>query len=562
MSPVPRQPKAPSYPESPVRLRELRLFTGLVLGAFILTHFSNHALGLVSVEAMEQGRWWFNLLWRNPVGTIVLYGSLLIHFALALEALMRRRTLRMPLKEASQLVLGLALPFLLIPHVTGTRIELALTGREVGYPDVVQGLWILNPENGVRQAVALLVVWLHFCLGIYFWLRPKNLFPRFGMLLYAGALLVPVLALLGFAQAGKDLTAAPERFPFAPPSTGAEAVFLVRIGLYLGFAAPIGAVLAARGLRYYRNLTKRIRITYPGPRTVTVLQGFSVLEASRQAGFPHLSTCGGRGRCSTCRIRVVEGHERQPPPSPQESATLARIKAGPDVRLACQLRPTHDLSVIPVLTAGRTTLAGPALGGRAARGRERQLAVLFCDLRGFTSLTERRLPFDTVYILNRYFEVVGQSVERAGGYLDKFIGDGALALFGLSTTADRAARQAFDAALSIRDGMARLNETYASELDQPLQVVIGLHAGPAIVGEMGYGLAMGLTAVGDMINTASRLEGLAKDLGVDMVVSAELASRAGLDLSDLEKRTVQVRGRAEPMDAWIVPNAESLRTKA
>lgn len=559
MNPVTPRSARSAEPSSPVRLRELRLASGLVLGAFILTHFGNHALGLVSIEAMEQGRWWFNLLWRNPVGTALLYGSLTLHFALALEALLRRRTLRMPLNEAFQLALGLSLPFLLVPHVTGTRIELALTGREIGYPDVVQGLWILNPENGIRQAIALVVVWVHFCLGVYFWLRPKPLFPRYGMLLYAAALLVPVLALLGFAQAGKDLTTAPENFSFAPPATGSDTVNLIRTGLYLGLAGSIGAVFAARGLRYYKNLAKRIRITYPGPRTVTALQGFSVLEASRQAGIPHLSTCGGRGRCSTCRIRVVEGLEQQPPASPQERVTLARIKAGPDVRLACQLRPTHDLSVVPVLSAGRSSLTGPALGGRAARGRERHLAVLFCDLRGFTSLTERRLPFDTVFILNRYFEVVGQSVEETGGYLDKFIGDGALALFGLSTTPEHAARQAFDAALLIRDGMTRLNKAYASELDQPLQVVVGLHAGQAIVGEMGYGQAMGLTAVGDMINAASRLEELAKNLGADMIVSAELANRAGLDLSAFESRTVNVRGRAEPIDAWIIPKADDLR---
>ncbi|MET0527512.1 MAG: hypothetical protein ABW003_04055, partial [Microvirga sp.] len=94
--------------------REIRLASGLVLGLFLLTHFSNHALGLVSVEAMEAGRQWFNRLWRNPVGTTLLYGSLLLHFLLALYALYWRRTLRMPLREAGQLILGLALPFLII----------------------------------------------------------------------------------------------------------------------------------------------------------------------------------------------------------------------------------------------------------------------------------------------------------------------------------------------------------------------------------------------------------------------------------------------------------------
>ncbi|NNC01203.1 adenylate/guanylate cyclase domain-containing protein, partial [Corallococcus exiguus] len=131
----------------------------------------------------------------------------------------------------------------------------------------------------------------------------------------------------------------------------------------------------------------------------------------------------------------------------------------PDVRLACQLKPTHDLSVVPVLSASRSGIILPAGESRAGRGRDREIAVLFCDLRGFTRLTERRLPFDTVFILNRYFEVVGRAIEDAGGHIDKFIGDGALALFGLSTAPEPAARAAFNAALRIAEGVRHLSET-------------------------------------------------------------------------------------------------------
>jgi adenylate cyclase len=86
-------------------------------------------------------------------------------------------------------------------------------------------------------------------------------------------------------------------------------------------------------------------------------------------------------------------------------------------------------------------------------------------------------------------------------------------------------------------------------------VVVSLHAGSAILGEMGYGQAMGLTAVGDTINVASRLESLAKELNVEIVLSADLASQAHLDLSGHERQTVTVRGRATPVDAWIIRNA-------
>src|SRR5690606_19226524 len=151
-------------------LRDLRLATGLVLAAFLICHFLNHALGLISLEAMETGRAWFIALWAQPLAQVVLYAAFLTHFLLALLALYRHKTLRMPGREAAQRVLGLAIPFLLIEHVAGTRIELALTGRVSAYPQVVRFLWLLEPRHGLLQAVALVVVWLHGCFGIWFWL--------------------------------------------------------------------------------------------------------------------------------------------------------------------------------------------------------------------------------------------------------------------------------------------------------------------------------------------------------------------------------------------------------
>ncbi|MFC1459039.1 adenylate/guanylate cyclase domain-containing protein [Microvirga arabica] len=536
--------------------REIRLVSGLVLAAFLLTHFSNHALGLVSIEAMEAGRAWFNRLWRNPVGTVLLYGSLLLHFLLALQALYRRRTLRMPVREAAQLALGLSLPFLLIGHVTGTRIEWALTGHDSGYPEVVRSLWLLSPEIGARQAVALIIAWLHGCLGVYFWLRPKPWFPRWALLLYTGAILVPILALLGFAEAGREIAEAPERFAVRTPP-GSDLLPRVGPGLYAFFGGLLALTIAGRIVRSANLWSRRVRIRYPNDQVVTVPSGFSVLEASRTAGIPHISVCGGRGRCSTCRVRVLDGLEHQPPPTAQERGTLARIKAGSNVRLACQFRPVGEIAVVPILSTGRNGVTALVRGGRA-QGQEREVAVLFCDLRGFTSLTEKRLPFDTVFILNRYFEAVGEAVEDAGGYIDKFIGDGVLALFGLNTTPQEAARQALDAALRIKAALARLNEDYASEFEHPLRIAMSLHAGPAIVGEMGYGQATSLTAVGDTINAASRLEGLAKELDVELVISEDLATRAGLDLSSRNRQIVSIRGRAAPLGSWIIPEVGSL----
>ena len=547
----------PSVSTPSIGIRELRLVSGLVLGCFLTTHFLNHALGLVSLSAMESGRGWFNLLWRSMPGTILLYGAILIHFALALLALYRRRTLRMPAREAFQLGFGLLLPFLLIPHVTGTRIVLAVWGIDFDYARVMQNI-SASPDGMTRQTAALLIAWVHFGLGIHFWLRARPWYPRVALLLYSAALLVPVFALLGLAEAGKDLgeaaTASGPPVPVPDPATLGQ----IRNGLYLTFAGLIAATLAARALRASHVFATRIDVTYPNGQMVSVPRGHSVLEASRIGGIPHMSVCGGRGRCSTCRLRVLQGLEKQPPPSAQERATLKRIKATPNVRLACQLRPADHLSVAPLLVLDERKSSAQFGRSLAQGGRECEIAVLFCDLRGFTSLAEHRLPYDTVFILNRFFDVVGHAVEELGGHVDKFIGDGALALFGLDGDEGSAARQALAAARLIGKGVAGLNASLGSELERPLRIAMGLHAGHAIVGEMGYGKATTLTAIGDSLNTASRLEGFAKESDAEVVVSDDLMRRAGFAVPGAERQTVMVRGRSTPIVTWIIRDAASI----
>ena len=151
--------------------------------------------------------------------------------------------------------------------------------------------------------------------------------------------------------------------------------------------------------------------------------GFSVLEASRFAKLPHASVCGGRGRCSTCRVRVVQGGASLPPASLDERRVLDRVGAPPDVRLACQVRPTHNLGVIPPAPPSAQARASVATPGHHA-GQEQDIAVLFADLRGFTRLAEPKLPYDVVFFLNRYCEAVGSAITSAGGMVNQFSGDG------------------------------------------------------------------------------------------------------------------------------------------
>ncbi|MDF0660788.1 MULTISPECIES: adenylate/guanylate cyclase domain-containing protein [unclassified Rhizobium] len=550
-------------------IRRARLGSGLVIFIFVLLHLSNHAIGLISVSAADKAARLFMAIWRNPVGTTIFYSAVLIHIALVLRAIYTRRSLVMPKGEMAQIVLGLLIPLLLIDHVIGTRIAHELYGYIDDYETVVGSLWIRAPANGLRQAVGLLAVWIHGCIGLHFWLRYRPWYPGLAPLLLALAILVPVLSLLGFVEMGRTLAdpsyqQAVANSPYKATVNARYAsnpevlrqVSTIRAGLYGAFSAALLIVVAARARRRLKEALDQVAVHYPGGEVIRVPRGFSVLEASRLGGLPHYSVCGGKGQCSTCRVQILGDCEHLPVPDKMEQTTLRRINAGPDVRLACQLRPNRDVAVAPLLVPALEA-ALPANSQETSPGREREIAVLFVDIRHFTTLTETRLPFDVVFLLNRYFAIIGKAVEQAGGRLDKFIGDGAMALFGLNTAPEEACRQALKAAAAIVAEIEKLAAELAEELALPLRIAIGIHTGPAVVGTMGYGRVRSMTAIGDTVNVASRLESAAKEFEAAIVISEPVASLSGADLSGIESREISVRGRALPLKVYVIPREKA-----
>jgi adenylate cyclase len=542
-------------------IRRLRLITGLVLLTYLATHFLNHALGLISLDAMEAGRVWFLALWRNPVGSTIFYGSLLTHFVLALYALYQRRHLRIPFWEALQLALGLFIPLLLATHFAATRMAFEWYGVEDYYAKTVLSLWRQNPINGQRQSLLVLIAWTHGCIGLHFWLRLRPWYPRYAVVFHGLALLLPVLALLGFSQAGKEVDHLIARDPnwidqlyqatnALRPGEGQDLADL-RDGIINGFLGCVGAVLLARALRYAFERRNRIRIIYPDGREVSAPRNFSVLEASRYAGIPHASICGGRGRCSTCRVRVTKGFAALPPPSDAEQKVLHRVGAPPNVRLACQLRPTRDLSIVPLLPATAQASDGYAQPSYLA-GQERTIAVLFADIRTFTGIAEQKLPYDLVFLLNSYFEAVGDAIVSAGGMVDKFIGDGVMALFGVESGPEQGCRQALAAAKAMVERVDEMSRALSEELAQPLKIGIGIHCGAAVLGRMGYGAAVHVTAIGDTVNVASRLQDATKEFSCHLVISDEVAKQSGLDAARFARHELTVRNRREPLTIFAI----------
>jgi adenylate cyclase len=457
----------------------LKLGTGLVLFAFLLTHLVNHALALISLDTAEAGAIWFKLLWRNPAGSTLLYASFLLHPLLGLFNWIRRGHYRgIAWQGWAQLLLGLCIPGLMALHVFGTRGVNANFGVNDSYAFVLASLHVASPLLGLMQNLLILIAWAHGCIGMYYWLRIKPFFERAWPFLYAGALLLPALAMLGYLSGGRAvafLLRDPDwaaRFQAGINWPGEQAfdyVYRAADISYLVMAGLLFAGLAARGLMGL--LARRhgvIRISYPDGRVWRGQAGrHSVLEASRALGYPHAAVCGGQGRCSTCRIRVIapaleNGEPDLPPPGDVERRVLARIGAPPGVRLACQLKPGRDIGVVPLLQSDAPPRAAYSADFRMngmATGTERRIAILFADLRGFTRLADGKLPFDVVYLLNQYFKAMGEAVEQSGGRLDKFIGDGVMALFGLESGAHAGSRQALAAAEKMRGALIGLNDS-------------------------------------------------------------------------------------------------------
>ncbi len=535
-------------------LNRVRLYSGLVMFVYVALHLANHMLGVISVDAMNAGLPFTIAPWRTLPGTVLLAGAASLHIGIALLGLYRRRTWRMPWWQIIQTVLGLSIPFVLMGHAIASRgLHLAFDIRG-GYTPELIALFVVYPGIGIQQAVLLVIVWVHACIGLHVWLRLKPWYAARQTIFYSLAVLWPALALAGYVAGGMQVVRLAaeagwlERALAEARVTQSMFEWVIRWETWgmAGYALLLIALIAARALRERRAAGAACLLRYQNRVTVPVRPGMSVLEALRAARIRHASVCGGRGRCSTCRIHVDAGGDRLPPPHEDELRVLRRISAPPAVRLACQLRPSSDLAVSPLLPPSATA-ADAMQRVRYRATEERPVAILFADLRGFTRLAESRLPYDVVFVLNRFREEMAHAIETAGGVVNEFVGDSIMALFGLDSDVQTGCRQAAAAAQAMLERLDQLNQILHGELGEPLRMGIGIHAGPVIVGEMGYPRLKGITVVGDVVNTASRLEEMTKRFGAPVVMSQDVAAHVEEALIDWQRHEVEVRGRAGTM---------------
>lgn len=535
--------------------RDIRFASGMILLFFATTHFLNHAAGIAGVAAMEHAQEWRYWLWHSWAGTIALYGALIVHPFFALVRVAQRRTFKMPAREMLQIALGLAIPLFLIDHIVGTRVMGSFFHLDESYRAVLRRLW---PGLAMSQTILLLLVWVHGIIGLHFTLRSRDGYQRWRDPFLLLAILIPILALIGFAVGGREagqmamppeVSSDAQIVMFNQNVTWAKTVFYGLVGCFVAF-------VAIREIRV--RTTRQITVRFVGHGVRKLAPGLTVLEMFRRFGIPHAALCGGRARCATCRVLVLDGGDSLPPPGANEAKLLRRIAAPERVRLACQIRPRDDVQV-QILLASRLSATTPGQLEPDTSIGKRGLTVVVADLRAFSALSARQLPQELIGLLNRFFDEMAQAITAHGGRIDAFYGDGFMAVFGLEGTPARSAQSAIASAGDIVRAVEALNREFGAALPLPLRIGIGIHSGQAITGAV-ENESMGRRdiTVGETVAVAAQLELATRRVLADILVSEETIRASGRSYRGTTALKITIRGREKPINAIGFASAPEL----
>ena len=549
-------------------VRRSRTISGCILFFYVFTHLLNHSLGLISLDTMEQGRAIFLRFWRHDVLFYVLYGALSIHFLLGVYALARRRSFRMSRKEWIRNSCAVLIPFFLASHLSITLWGSRFLGLNDSYAFMIISTYIFDPFGYIILGLMLMLVWTHGSIGIIGLIEFREFYSKRRGLFQGLILGLPLIAYGGYIRASIELSEASQSNPITILELISNSNFTAEIGEKIVSLSDllqflVYPILLSLFVAFYfiRNLLEKrfnsIQVQYTDGTNINVSRGSSLLEASHKAGRYHESVCGGRGRCTTCRVRVTSSLGELPKPNKIEQSVINRLNFDQSLRLACQLRPETDIEINPLIKLVNHDKQNLRFSNQEnLSGIEKETVIMFCDLRGFTRLSDGKMPFDVVFILNKYFKLVTDAVEENKGRIDKFIGDGVMAIFDKDTTISKNCKNALKGAAMITTYLNDLNDELSTEDIEPLRLGIGIHSGNAIIGKMGYGEASTDTAIGDTVNVASRLEQLTKDYSCQLMFSSTVAENAELDKTKLNSVKTKIRGKKDYLEAFYCGSAD------
>ena len=517
-------------------VRNVALTSGLLLFACVAVELCNAAIGLVSLEAMGSFAAWRSAVLPPRIVALIFTTMILAHIATTLRCTVFRSTVNMPALDAVVILSGALVPFLLLPYLVDTTAAGVLFGVS---DDTLYRLAKLWPEHAFIYTALLVLLWVHGCLGIYLAMRLKPSYMRFGPVLAVTAIALPIAAIAGIIASARvvsvlmadEALAGQVRAATNWPSVDAEnSLSRVRLVLISCYGAVLVLAAAALVIRFLRIVVApKIDVSYVGGPTLNVAVGPTLLEMSQIKGVAHANACGGRGRCTSCSVRIEHAAERLPSRNAFEVAMVGQQDE--TIRLACQIRPTAALTV-SLLAAPEAAMADPNLD---VTGVDCELVVLCVAMRDHAALARQQAAYDAIFLLNEFLDAVHAAIATHDGWtLGTIIGNRLVAVFGRGTSTSAACEAAIGASADIDVALDRLNERFAAELGRPIAVAMGLALGPTYLGRVGWGSSKALTAIGPAVDMACALAQQAEHRGDQLLADEAILKQARIDTDPFE----------------------------
>jgi len=283
----------------------------------------------------------------------------------------------------------------------------------------------------------------------------------------------------------------------------------------------------------------------------------TVLDAAIAAGIPVFHVCGGKAKCSTCRVLVLEGLEQLTPPNKKELALHRHVYFPPNVRLACQTRLTGGPVRLRRIIQDESDVGlyiGHAEGTSDEQlGEEKEMVLFFLDIRNFTQFVETHLAFDVIHIVRKLFSLFNNIIQANGGHIVETTGDGLYAVFGCEGGKVVSVQAAVAAALGILREMEGLSDAYFEKyFSRSLQAGIGLHVGQVISGTIRIGTEEHMVVMGHPVNVASRLQSATRELNNSCVVSAQVHELLAADMQTDACAHIRVKGVNDELKVFLL----------
>jgi adenylate cyclase len=251
-------------------------------------------------------------------------------------------------------------------------------------------------------------------------------------------------------------------------------------------------------------------------------QESTILEATLKAKINHIHVCGGHALCTTCRVYIMDGLSNCQPRNEKERQLAEKMGFSRNIRLACQTKISGNITIRrPVVDDLDIKIVlkqfGDAPGTKL--GLEKELAILFTDIENFTQFAEALPAYDVVHVLNRYYQTMNEIIVQHKGVISDVAGDGILALFGVIEDSKNPVLDAVNAVRAMNVALMQFNGYLNQMYDRSFGIRAGINFGKVIVSNFDTGMMSKISAIGDEVNLASRIETANKDFRTKLLIS-------------------------------------------